>query len=100
MLKNGDKLPADLVVIGVGARANKELFEGQLDMEAGGIAVDGKLKTSNSDVYAIGDVAAFPLIIAGGALQRQEHVTNCRLTAFHAVTSIMAPGSSMSLLKF
>lgn len=92
MLKSGEKLPADLVVVGVGARANKELFEGQLDMEAGGIAVNGQLRTSNPDVYAIGDVAAFPLKIAGGTLQRQEHVTNCRLTAFHAVSSIMAPG--------
>lgn len=92
VLKNGTKLPADLVVVGVGARANTSLFTGQLDFEAGGIAVNGQMQSSNPDVYAIGDVAAFPLKIKGGVLQRQEHVTNCRLTAFHAVSAIMAPG--------
>ncbi|GMH38143.1 hypothetical protein BSKO_06027 [Bryopsis sp. KO-2023] len=90
-LKSGEKLPADLVVVGVGARANKELFEDQLEMAAGGIKVNGKLQTSNPDVYAVGDVAAFPLKVKGGELQRQEHVTNCRLSAFHAVSAIMAP---------
>lgn len=36
------------------------------------------LQTSNPDVYAIGDVAAFPLQLTGGTIVRQEHVTCCR----------------------
>ena len=35
------------------------------------------LQTSNPDVFAVGDVAAFPLKLTG-AVTRQEHVTNCR----------------------
>ena len=35
------------------------------------------LQTSNPDVYAIGDVAAFPLKLTG-VTTRQEHVTCCR----------------------
>lgn len=34
-------------------------------------------QTSNPDVYAAGDVVAFPLKLTG-AVTRQEHVTNCR----------------------
>lgn len=92
VLKNGVKVPGSLVVVGTGARANKELFDGQLDMEAGGIKTNGHLQSSNPDVYAIGDVAAFPLKKYGGYYQRQEHVMNCRLSAFHAVSALMAPG--------
>lgn len=40
-------------------------------------AVVSPLQTSNPDVYAVGDVAAFPLKLTG-AVTRQEHVTNCR----------------------
>lgn len=56
-LKSGESLPCGLAVAGVGAKANYELFDGQLDIEAGGIKVDGFMKTSHSDVYAVGDVA-------------------------------------------
>ncbi|CAD7694763.1 unnamed protein product [Ostreobium quekettii] len=91
LLQDGRRIEAGMAVVGIGARVNKELFEGQLDMAKGGIEVDGRLRTSNPDVYAIGDVAAFPLVGYGGQLQRQEHVTNARLSAAHAVSAIMAP---------
>lgn len=52
-------------------------MQDQLEAEAGGIRVDGHMRTSNADVYAIGDVAAFPLPLLGGRVVRQEHVTNC-----------------------
>ena len=47
--------------------------------------VNGKLQTSNPDIYAIGDVAAFPLNNYGlNKMFRQEHVANCRQSAKHA----------------
>ncbi|PSC73208.1 monodehydroascorbate reductase [Micractinium conductrix] len=95
VLKSGARLEASLVLVGVGARPNTELFAGQLDLvqgPPGGIKVDGHLQTSNPDVYAIGDVATFPLILTGGTPVRQEHVTCCRQTAAHAVAEILAPG--------
>lgn len=52
--------------------------------------VNGQMQTSNPDVYAIGDVAAFPLKNYGvNKTMRQEHVANCRQSAKHAVASIM-----------
>ena len=69
--------------VGIGARANTELFGSQLELALGGIKVDGGLQTSAPGVFAIGDVATFPLKMYGGALARQEHVVNCRQMAAH-----------------
>lgn len=62
---------------------------GQLELAAGGIKVDGTFATSAPDVYAIGDVAAFPLLREGGAVVRQEHVTHARASAAHAVKAAL-----------
>lgn len=40
--------------------------------------VNSQLQTSNPDVYAVGDIAAFPLTLYGGKVTRQEHVVNAR----------------------
>uniref|UniRef100_A0A2P2LBF9 monodehydroascorbate reductase (NADH) n=2 Tax=Rhizophora mucronata TaxID=61149 RepID=A0A2P2LBF9_RHIMU len=89
-LRNGTRLPADMVVIGIGIRPNTGLFEGQLTLEKGGIKVNGQMQTSNSSVYAVGDVAAFPVKLFGET-RRLEHVDSARKTARHAVASVMEP---------
>ncbi|XP_038982984.1 monodehydroascorbate reductase 2, peroxisomal-like isoform X2 [Phoenix dactylifera] len=91
VLKDGRRLPADMVVVGIGIRANTGLFEGQLNMDKGGIKVNGRMQTSNSSVYAVGDVAAFPIKLFGNDVRRLEHVDSARKTARHAVAAIMAP---------
>lgn len=45
--------------------------------------VNSQLQTSNPDVYAAGDIAAFPLTMYGGKVTRQEHVVNARLVQVH-----------------
>lgn len=89
-LRDGSKLPADMVVIGIGIRPNTSLFEGQLTMEKGGIKVNSKMQSSNSSVYAIGDVATFPVKIVGDT-RRLEHVDSARKSARHAVAAIIEP---------
>ena len=79
-----------MVVVGVGIRPNIGLFEGQLALEKGGIKVNGKMQTSNSSVYAVGDVVAFPLKLYGD-VRRLEHVDHARKSAAHAVQAIMTP---------
>jgi len=91
-LSNGANVECDLVVVGIGARPNVEVFVGQLDTLSaapGGIKVDGQLRTSDDRVWAIGDVAAFPQTLTGGQIMRQEHVTNCRESAAFAMASVM-----------
>ena len=60
--------------------------------------VNGSLQASCPDVYAIGDVATFPLKMYGGALGRQEHVVNCRQTAAH-VAKVLVSGESGRIIQ-
>ncbi|CAN7044915.1 hypothetical protein BRARA_B03313 [Brassica rapa] len=89
-LKDGNQLPADLVVVGIGIRPNISLFEGQLTIEKGGIKVNSQMQSSESSVYAIGDVATFPVKLYG-EMRRLEHVDFARKSARHAVSAIMEP---------
>jgi 3-phenylpropionate/trans-cinnamate dioxygenase ferredoxin reductase subunit len=75
---DGTEIPADAVIVGVGARPNTELAEGAglaVDSENGGVVVDGTLRTEDPDVYAAGDVASFPSARYGRRI-RVEHWAN------------------------
>jgi NADPH-dependent 2,4-dienoyl-CoA reductase/sulfur reductase-like enzyme/CheY-like chemotaxis protein len=58
-LANGKELPADAVIVGIGARANIDLVKGAgLSLgSTGGIMVDATMKTSDENIYACGDCA-------------------------------------------
>ncbi|XP_077230843.1 monodehydroascorbate reductase-like [Tasmannia lanceolata] len=90
-LKDGRVLDADIVVVGVGGRPLTTLFKGQVEEEKGGIKTDGFFKTSIPTVYAVGDVATFPLKMYN-ELRRVEHVDHSRKSAEQAVKAIMATG--------
>ncbi|XP_022992903.1 monodehydroascorbate reductase 4, peroxisomal-like isoform X1 [Cucurbita maxima] len=92
-LRDGKRLLVDMVVVGIGIRPNTSLFEGQLTLEKGGIKVNEKMQSSNSSVYAVGDVAAFPVKLFGET-RRLEHVDSARKCARHAVAAIMEPEKS------
>ncbi|WVZ74009.1 hypothetical protein U9M48_022245 [Paspalum notatum var. saurae] len=100
ILRDGRRLQADMVVVGIGARANTALFEGQLAMEKGGIKVNGQMRTSDASVYAVGDVAAFPVKLAGGDVRRLEHVDCARRTARHAVAAALGGDGDIDYLPF
>jgi NADPH-dependent 2,4-dienoyl-CoA reductase/sulfur reductase-like enzyme len=74
VLDNGETLDVDLVVMGVGIRLNDELArEAGLEMgERGAVLVDEFLRTSDPDIYAAGDIAAWPDPTYGKRL-RVEH---------------------------
>lgn len=71
VLEDGSRLPADLVVIGVGVRPATDFVQGVARGEDGGLAVDAAMRVAEG-VYAAGDVAAFPLT-RGGRRARIEH---------------------------
>ncbi|KAI3845287.1 hypothetical protein MKW98_009353 [Papaver atlanticum] len=93
VLRDGTKLLTDMVVVGIGIRPNTSLIEGQLTLEKGGIKVNGLMQSSNSSVYAVGDVATFPVKLFGET-RRLEHVDSARKSAKHAVASLMAPNKT------
>jgi NADPH-dependent 2,4-dienoyl-CoA reductase/sulfur reductase-like enzyme/nitrite reductase/ring-hydroxylating ferredoxin subunit len=71
-LDNGDSLPADLVVVGVGVTPRTALAEAAGLTVDNGIVVDEMLRTSAPDVYAAGDVARAPQGRSGSKV-RIEH---------------------------
>ncbi len=72
---DGRRLPADLVVVGVGIVPNTEPAEAAGLGVEGGIVVDEYLTTSDPAISAIGDCAAYPSCHAGHRV-RLESVQN------------------------
>lgn len=58
-LNGGEEIPADMVIISSGVRANIGLAE-QMGLETDrGVVVNGRMETSMADVYACGDCAQY-----------------------------------------
>jgi 3-phenylpropionate/trans-cinnamate dioxygenase ferredoxin reductase subunit len=75
-LTDESTVEADAVLIAVGAEPNTGLAEhAGLDVAHGGVEVDSSLRTSNPDIFAVGDIAAaeHPLF---GVRVRTEHWAN------------------------
>lgn len=73
---DGRKLPADLVVFGIGVIPNVQMAtEAGLDIE-NGIKVDAHLLTSDPQISALGDVACFPCLHNDQQPIRLESVQN------------------------
>jgi len=59
VLANGEAIPADMAIIGIGVRLNTE-FNGELPRaKDGSIVVDSRMRAAPS-VFAAGDIATFP----------------------------------------
>ncbi|UFS59245.1 NAD(P)/FAD-dependent oxidoreductase [Subtercola endophyticus] len=74
-LTTGDELPADVVVVGIGATPNIRLAEAAgLDID-NGVLVNAALRTSDPNIWAVGDIAnAFHPVITRRV--RSEHWAN------------------------
>jgi 3-phenylpropionate/trans-cinnamate dioxygenase ferredoxin reductase subunit len=75
-MRDGSTVAADAVLVAVGAKPNVELAEqAGLSMADGGVSVDASLRTSDPDVYAVGDIAAAEHPLFGERI-RTEHWAN------------------------
>ncbi|MEX1297318.1 MAG: FAD-dependent oxidoreductase [Candidatus Limnocylindrales bacterium] len=71
VLADGTRLPADLVLLGIGVRPNVDLAtEAGIELgESRGIATDALMRTSDPDVYAVGDAAEYTYGPTGAKLR-------------------------------
>ena len=72
---DGTELPADVVVVGIGAVPNDELARAAGLEVSNGVVTDAALRTSDPDIFAAGDVASsfHPLL---GRHLRMDHWSN------------------------
>ncbi len=58
-LQSGEVIPASTVIVAAGVRSNAQLAEAAGLVVDRGVVVDTQMRTSDSDIYAAGDVAVF-----------------------------------------
>jgi 3-phenylpropionate/trans-cinnamate dioxygenase ferredoxin reductase subunit len=100
-MRDGSTVSADAVLVAVGAKPNIELAEvAGLGMGDGGVLVDASLRTSDPDIYAVGDIAAaeHPLL---ATRIRTEHWANALKQPAVAVAGMLGkPGEYDELPYF
>ncbi|VTU27308.1 NAD(P)/FAD-dependent oxidoreductase [Variovorax sp. PBL-E5] len=90
---DGKTLPADIVVVGIGAQPRTQLATQAGLAVDNGISVDEKLLTSDPAISAIGDVAGFPDAASGRRI-RLESVQNASDQARSAAARLMGKAVS------
>ncbi|MEU0466066.1 FAD-dependent oxidoreductase [Amycolatopsis sp. NPDC006131] len=96
VLTDGTRIPADLVVVGIGASPATEWLRDsgiELDARDGGVLCDATLATPASGVYAAGDVCHWRSELFGGRL-RLEHWTSAAEQGALAARNALAPGAA------
>jgi NADPH-dependent 2,4-dienoyl-CoA reductase/sulfur reductase-like enzyme len=90
-LADGSRIPADVVVVGIGAAPATAWLESS-GLELGnGVVCDATCRATRAPfVVAAGDVARWPNPLFGGAPVRIEHWTNATEQADHAVATLLA----------
>lgn len=86
-LDDGEQLPADLVLVGVGAVPNEELARHAGLRCDDGVLVDISARTDDPNIYAIGDCTRRPLLLYDRKV-RLESVPNALEQARQAAASI------------
>ncbi|MFE0461917.1 NAD(P)/FAD-dependent oxidoreductase [Kitasatospora sp. NPDC058965] len=94
-LADGTAVPADQVVVGIGARPDTGwLAGGPVELDAtGAVVTDDRLRTSLPGVYAAGDCASYPSARFGGRItvQHWDHALHSGRAAAAAVLGTDLP---------
>ena len=88
VLTNGDKLDADLIVVGVGAKPNLSIVKNSAIEVDDGVILNARLQTSVPEVYAAGDIANYYDSIFNKR-RRVEHWQNAVDTASYVAREML-----------
>ena len=99
MTSSGEKLPARMVIVGIGAVANVELAQDAGLAIANGIRVDHQMRSSVPEILAIGDVASYRHWFTGGDV-RLESVQNATDQARLAARTITGHADAYSAVPW
>ena len=93
-LADGSVLACDAALIGVGAVPNEEIAAAAGLACANGVVVDGQARTSDPDIFAVGDLTDRPLALYGrrGRLESVPNALEQARQAASAITGRAAPG--------
>jgi 3-phenylpropionate/trans-cinnamate dioxygenase ferredoxin reductase subunit len=89
-LEDGERVPADVVLLALGSQANSEWLTGSgLQLEKGAVVVDEHCRALGADgIVAVGDIAAYPYPDAPGPLC-VEHWASARDMADTAAATLL-----------
>ncbi len=87
-LESGEFVPADLVVIGIGAKPEIDFIQGIHESKDGGIETDATLQAAEG-LWVAGDIASFPSRFADGGLIRVEHWRLAEQLGRHAARAML-----------
>ncbi|XP_008946946.1 PREDICTED: apoptosis-inducing factor 3-like [Merops nubicus] len=75
VLGSGEKLPADVVVVGIGVFPNSAFLKDTpiARDDSGALLVDLRMQTNIPNVFAAGDVVSFPVALLGGDRSSIHH---------------------------
>uniref|UniRef100_A0A3B3W202 Apoptosis inducing factor mitochondria associated 5 n=1 Tax=Poecilia latipinna TaxID=48699 RepID=A0A3B3W202_9TELE len=75
VLKSGNVIPADVLIVGIGSMPNSEFLQGTKIQKNSKnyVVVDKYMRTNVPDVFCAGDLASFPLALAKNQLVNIGH---------------------------
>jgi 3-phenylpropionate/trans-cinnamate dioxygenase ferredoxin reductase subunit len=99
-LRDGNALPADIVIVGVGIIPSVEPLLDAGAQGGNGVAIDERCATSLPDIYAIGDCALHMSRYAGGKWARIESVQNAHDQAQVVARSLSGTPSTYTAIPW
>ncbi|RMC10759.1 hypothetical protein DUI87_12471 [Hirundo rustica rustica] len=102
VLANGENLPADVVVLGIGSTPNSAFLKGTSIArdDKGAILVNLHMQTNIPNVFAAGDVVTFPVALLGGDRSSIHHQQVAEAHGHCAALNMLRRGKELHTVPY